>query len=812
MCIFNSRFFTSPSKPRPVSLRFALAPVCVSVALLQSTLARAQGAETDAQPLQSSALLQEQIDPQVRSSLPSFVTGDHIDGRTDLETVVQGNAVLRRGDIVIKADRLEYNQPTDLAKARGNVHVNRAGNVYEGPLLELKVDAFEGFFNEPTYHFLRNEAHGQADRVDFVDEQRVVIHNATFTTCKRQPGTGWLPDWILRASTISLDFDEETGTAEGAVLSFKGVPLLPVPHVTFPLSDKRKSGLLPPTLGVDNVNGTQVSVPYYWNIAPNRDATLTPTLMSSRGLSLDSEFRYLESNYAGTAHLNWMPTDKLRNHNRWAFNLNHQSQLANTWTDNGLNLQLKLNRVSDDNYWRDFTQNNTSTGAATTPYGTTVVDTTVQRLLANDATLAWNNGAWASSVRALKWQTLQDPLAPIVPPYDRLPQLTTTYRRANLAGFDLSFTADYTQFQADANRTGQVNGQRSYALLQSSYPINVPSGFLRPKLQLHSTHYEFDAPLANGARSANRVVPTFSLDSGLVFERNMALFGRHFQQTLEPRAFYVSTPYRNQNQLPNYDSGAIDFNLATIYTENAFVGNDRISDSDLLTLGVTSRLLDPTSGAQAAQFGVAQRLRLRDQNVTLPGGKPVEERLSDLLLGTSVRWNSMWNLAGNVQFTPKTNQSVRSTLGAQYRPGPFRTLNVAYRFQRNISEQIDLSWQWPLNAPSATDRALNLTLPPSQGSGRWYSVGRLNYSMNESRLVNALIGFEYDACCWVGRVVIERTQTSTSSVTQRIMFQLEFVGFSRLGVSPIKSLQTNIPNYQNLREPAGTPSRFSNYD
>jgi len=811
MCIFKPRFLTSPTTLQPVPMRFALAPVCLSVVLLQSSLARAQEVDAPALTLQPSTLLQEPIDPQVRSSLPSFVSGLHIDGRPDLETVVEGNAMLRKGDIVIKADRLEYNQPTDLAKARGNVRVNRAGNVYEGPLLELKVDAFEGFFNQPTYHFLRNDAHGQADQVDFVDEQRAVIHNATFTTCKRLPGPSWLPDWILRASTISLDYDEDVGTAEGAVLSFKGVPLLPVPYVTFPLSDQRKSGLLPPTLGVDNVNGTEVSVPYYWNIAPNRDATLTPTVMSKRGVSLDTEFRYLESSYTGTAHLNWMPGDKLRDSNRWGLNLNHQAQIPSAWTDNGLNLNLKLNRVSDDNYWRDFTQNNTtSTATATTVYGTAVVDTTAQRLLANDATLAWGNGAWASSMRTLKWQTLQDPLAPIVPPYDRLPQVTTTYSRSNLAGFDLSFTADYTQFQADATRTGQVNGQRSYALLQSSYPVTVSSGFLRPKLQLHTTNYQFESPLSNGASTASRVIPTFSLDSGLVFERDMALFGRNLQQTLEPRAFYVNTPYRDQSLLPNYDSGAIDFNLATIYTENAFVGNDRISDSNLLTLGVTSRFLDPATGAEAAQIGIAQRLRLRDQNVTLPGGVAVQDRLSDLLLGTSVRWDPLWSFEGNVQFTPKTNESVRSTLGARYRPGSFRTINAAYRFQRNVSEQIDLSWQWPLNVPSADEGALNLALPPSQG--RWYSVGRLNYSMNEGRLVNALVGFEYDAGCWLGRVVMERTQTSTSSATQRIMFQLEFVGFSRLGVSPVKSLQTNIPNYQNLREPAGASSRFSNYD
>jgi LPS-assembly protein len=296
-----------------------------------------------------------------------------------------------------------------------------------------------------------------------------------------------------------------------------------------------------------------------------------------------------------------------------------------------------------------------------------------------------------------------------------------------------------------------------------------------------------------------------------VFERDTPLFGRSLRQTLEPRAFYVNTPHRDQSLLPNYDSGAIDFSLATIYSENAFVGNDRISDSNLLTLGVTSRFLDTATGAEAVRVGVAQRLRFRDQNVALPGSLPAQDRISDLLLGGSINWDPRWSFDGTVQFNPKTEQSVRSTLGARYSPGNFRSITAAYRFQRESSEQLDMGWQWPLNDLWG-DRGQNLAPGQGQGEGRWYSVGRLNYSMNESKLVDSVLGFEYDAGCWLGRIVLERLQTSSITATQRLMFQLEFVGFSRLGVNPLKSLKDNIPNYQNLREPTGAPSRFSNYD
>lgn len=773
------------------------AGACLAAALLTPWLVWAQDQEPEAAlQLRNSLALEESISPLTRSVLPSFVTGNTITGRTDLETVVEGEAVLRKGDVVIRADRLEYNQPTDLARASGHVRVNRAGNVYEGPLLELRVDVFEGFFNQPTYHFLRNQAHGQADRVDFLDDQRAVIHNATYTTCRRLPGPDWMPDWLLKASSISLDNEEDVGTAEGALLSFKGVPLLPIPYLSFPLSDQRKSGVLPPIADLDNVNGLELSVPYYWNIAPNRDLTFTPTLMSKRGINLDTEFRYLEPDYSGVARLDWMPVDRLRETSRWGLNLNHQARLQSSWTDNGAALNLSLNRVSDDNYWRDFTRTNASL---------------TQRLLANDATLAWTNGPFSTSVRTLKWQTLQDVTAPIVPPYDRLPQVTTRYGRSLGQGVNLSMDVDFTRFESDSILTGQPNARRLFSQVQVSRPWQTAAGFITPKLQLHASQYQFDAKLANGDSQVNRVVPTLSIDSGLVFERDTQFFGRQLRQTLEPRAFYVNTPYRDQSLLPNYDSGASDFNMATIFSENAFVGNDRISDSDLLTLGVTSRLLDPDTGAEVARMGMAQRLRFRDQNVTLPGGVAVTDRISDVLLGGSVNWDPRWSVDATVQFNPHTEKSVRSTLGVRYSPGSYRTLSAAYRYQRDTSEQLDIGWQWPVSDLWG-DLGQAQGVGQGLGEGRWYSVGRLNYSMNEGKFVDSVLGFEYDAGCWLGRIVFERLQTSTVTATQRLMFQLEFVGFSRIGVNPLKSLKDNISGYQNLREPTGVPSRFSNYD
>ena len=761
--------------------------------------------------LKSSPMLAEGVSKTPGNEGPTFVFGDQVSGRPDLETVIDGNAELRRGATSLRADHIEYYQPDDQLKTRGNVRINNAGNRFEGPELELKLDRFEGFFTTPRYRFLSNGGNGQAERADFIDDKHFSVQRASYTTFERDNEASWKPAWELTATRFDFDLDEEVGVATGAVVRFKDVPILAFPKVSFPLSDKRKSGLLPPTLGLGSVNGLEVRQPYYFDIAPNRDATLSPAIMSKRGVDLAGEFRYLDPSYTGRLRANVLPGDKLRNRDRWSYSLQHLGAIDTGLPAIGaLGLNLNLNRVSDNDYWRDF------------PVATGVV---TQRLLTQDASLNWNRGYFTSAVRALKWQTLQDVNSPIIPPYDRLPQFTAAYTRvdAPLAGmgdgFDWSVQGDYTRFSADRSLTLQPDGDRAFTRLQVSHPWLSPGGFITPKVQLHATSYKFDAPLANGAMTASRIVPTFSLDSGLQFERDASFLGRSFTQTLEPRAFYVRTPFRDQSNLPNYDSAANSFNFATVFTENAFVGNDRISDSNLLTLGLTSRLLDPATGAEAVRLGIAQRLGFQDQRVSLPvpgvlpvpGDLPVTDRVSDLLVGATVNWVPQWSFDSTVQYNPKIKQSELASVGLRYHPSNYRTISAAFRRQRNISEQIDVSWQWPINDLWG-DKGRDLGAGQGQGGGRYYGVGRLNYSTLDKKLVDAVVGVEYDGCCWIGRVVLQRSQNSTVTSATRLLFQLEFVGFSRIGANPLETLKTSVPRYQYLREKISPPSRFTTYD
>jgi LPS-assembly protein len=794
-----------PSFARKVA--FGLADTGLRAAVAGAfLLAAAWGTAAWAQsPLAQNAQTQPQgQSPSPESALesPVFLQGDSLRSRTDLNATLEGEAELRKAGTTIRADRLDYDMPTDTVRATGHVWVQRKGNTYQGTALELEVDAFTGFFTAPSYEFGQNGAHGQAARADFIDSAHMTVHQASYTTCKRKPGPDWLPDWVLNATRIDIDNDEDIGLAQSATLSFKGFPLLHMLPISFPLSEKRKSGMLPPSVGLDNANGLEVTAPYYLDIAPNRDATITPTFMTARGVNLGAEFRYLEPSYTGALRLSYMPVDQLRDAPRWGASVTHTGNVDSPV--GGVTLAANINRVSDDNYWRDFTNSSAvNTGSA--------IAGATQRLLPADVTATWGSGDFSSTLKVLRWQTLQDPTARIVPPYDRVPQWTGRYAQYQSLGLDWSLDADLTQFQSDRSLTRQPNAQRIFGLAQASYPMVRPAGFITPKLQLHTTGYQFDAVYAGG-QSADSTVPTFSLDSGLVFEREATVFGRALLQTLEPRAFYVYTPYRDQSMLPNFDTGANDFNFATIYTENAFVGHDKIADNNLLTLGLTTRYIDPDNGAQLARFGVAQRLRFDDQKVTLnAGGASAASGLSDILLGGAVNLSQRWVVDSTAQYNGRTDQSVRSVFGVRYSPSNYRVFNVSYSYQRGLSEQIDTSWQWPLNDLWG-DKGQALDAGQGQGEGRYYALGRMNYSLSDGRLVNTVLGLEYDAGCWIGRVVTERVQTSADTANQRLMFQLEFVGFTRVGLSPEKTLTSNISHYQNLRDASVLGSDKRKYD
>lgn len=739
--------------------------------------------------------------------LPIVLRAQRLSSQPGLRTVAEGEVEFRRGGLVIQADRLSYDTPEDLATARGGVRITRNGNIYTGPELELSVRRFEGYFLQPEFEFPALGSRGSAARVEFLGAQRTLATNFSYTSCPRpepaaegQPPSE--PAWELKTRSVRLDLETGEGLAEGAVLRFLGTPILAVPALSFPLGDARKSGWLPPSINIDNRSGVELSVPYYWNISPQRDATFAPRVITRRGFGLDSEFRYLEPRYEGSLNLDWLPNDRLASRSREAVHWLHEARLGSRGR-----FQADVLRVSDDDWWKDFPN-----------AGRSLTTRLLPLRLGAERPFTVGAAEGLTYARSLHWQVLQDTESFIDSPYQRSPQLGV---RASGAlgpadsGWAFALESEFNRFTLPANAAsaGRVVGDRWHLLGAVSRPWRWPQGWVVPKLALNLAAYRSEdvsgGPSARVASSARRAIPSFSVDAGMAFERETQAFGSTLQQTLEPRLLYVSTPYRQQDQLPNYDSAAKDFNFVSIYTDNAFSGVDRVSDSHQFTAGVTTRLVDQASGAEALRLGLVQRVLLRDQRVApqadgTPDGPPLQQRVSDALLLGSSNVFPGWTLDGAVQYSPDLKRSVRSIIGARYSPAPYRTVAVTYRLARGLSEQLELGWQWPLLGQG---RQPGVAVGGSQTcSGSWYSVGRMNYSLKDSRVTDSVLGLEYDAGCWIGRVVAERLSTGRSEATTRLLIQLELVGLSRLGSNPLKVLKDNIPGYRLLREERDAPA------
>ena len=729
-------------------------------------------------------------------ALPIFLEAQTLRGRAEQETVAEGMAEFRRGTVRIRADRLSYDAPGDTARASGNVRIDQDGNRYSGSELQMRIATYEGYFLQPTYFFVRTGGGGSAQRIDFLGPDRANATSATYTSCTANGEAG--PAWVLSARSVGFDFDANEGVAEGAVLRFLGLPILAAPRLSFPLTDARKSGWLPPNINLDSKSGLQVAVPYYWNVAPNLDATLTPSLSARRGAGLGSELRYLLPRHSGTFNLNLLPDDRLAQRSRYSFSLAQDSQFGAD-----ARFMARVLRVSDDAYWKDFARE---------------VKSITPRLLASDVQLSKPFGDWTAYARFQGWQVLQDtdPATRIEAPYQRAPQIGARLARRGWDGYELAFEAELNRFTdpPDAVTVARPTGVRLHALGSIARPFVAPGWTLTPKAAFNAASYALDQPLADGRRNPARVIPTISLDSEWAFERDTRWFGRAVRQTLEPRLLFVHTPFQRQSQLPNFDSAAKDFNFESIFTENVFSGIDRVSDASQLTAGVTSRVLDPQTGAEVLRLGVVQRFLMRDQQLTcavIPAGEadciPFTRRFSDLLLLGSTTLLPSWTLDASVQYNADTRRAVRSVVGARYSPAPYHTLGMTYRLATGLSqllnnEQVEVGWQWPVYGAAPGPK-------PGDGSacrGSLYSVGRVNYSTRDSRITDSAIGFEYDAGCWIGRIVAERLSTGRTEATTRLLLQLELVGLSRLGSNPLQVLKDNVPGYRLLREERSSAS------
>ena len=747
--------------------------VAIAAALSSTPCAFAQNAADPVPtPLASQAKplalkLERELKParETVGELPVFVQGMRISGESGRFTHVEGDAELRKQDTVIKADIIDYAQVSDELDASGNVRIVRRGDLFTGPELKLKLDARTGYFLSAEYLLANDRARGNASRIEFLGPDSYRATDATYTTCG--PGKD---DWFMQVGELKLDYGRDLGEAEDAKLFFLGKQILYLPSISFTLNDRRKSGFLTPSFGSSVQNGQEFQFPYYWNMAPNRDLTVTPRLMTKRGLQTTASFRYLGETYRGEARGEVLPSDQQTRTTRSGFSILHQQTLMP-----GLTGYLNASRVSDDTYFTDLSNR---------------ISATSQTFLPREGYLVYGAQWYTLYARALSYQTLSDPLNPVVSPYSRLPQLTFNTRRYDAGGFDLNFNAEYNRF----SHPTLVTGGRTHINPSVSYPLLASGAYVIPKVSWLGTSYS----LANNAPGTpdtfTRSVPALSVDSGLTFERPLAYLGQNYTQTLEPRLFYLRVPAREQSGIPVFDSGLADFNFAQIFSENIYSGPDRIADANQMTSAVTTRLLSQKDGREQLRFTVGQRFYFTEQRVTLPGETPRSNRSSDILASFSGAVAPNVKYDTTLQYNPNRKEIQRISHGVRYMPEPGKTFSASYRYQRDFIEQLDFAGQWNFG-------------------GGWHGVGRYNYSLRDGRLVESLAGVEYDGDCWVGRVVLQRFATASQRASTGIFFQLELNGLSRLGSNPLEILRRNIPGYTKLNENQELqPRTFGNYE
>lgn len=705
-----------------------------------------------------------------RKSAPVYVTADDIQGQTEVLTVAKGRVELVKADSRLHADMLTYSELEDEMEATGNVRLTREGEEMSGPHLKLRLGESVGAFDQPTYRIAQSPAsgfnagkpvagYGNAEKLEFEGPDHYKLTDATYSTCR--PGND--QDWFARVANLSLDYEANRGQAESATVFFKGVPILYAPSMSFALNNERKSGLLAPTLGGTTNAGFQYIQPYYLNIAPNMDATIAPRLMTKRGLQLQGEFRYLGQGYQGQMGAEYLAHDQISNTARNAFSILHIQNFTNR-----LSGSLNVSHVSDYDYFNDLS---------------TQLSNIATTNLLRQGQLTYAGDWWNVGVLAQRYQTLQNPSLPVVvAPYARLPQVTLNAIRPDLPfGMQFNLQSEYVSFSNQD--PAMVQARRTVVYPQLSLPFQTAAFYVTPKIGVHNTHYDLDNPGGTSSR-ISRNLSIFSVDSGLVFERDTSVFGKSMIQTVEPRIYYLRVPLRDQSAIPVFDTAVADFNFAQIFSENYFSGNDRIADANQLTGAVTSRLLNPVDGSEVAKVMLGQRWYFSDQSVTLPGVIPRSGHLADYLGAVTAPLAQNTYFDGAFQYNPRDKRMERFNSGVRYQPGLGKVLNVGYRYFRdsqtignpNALDQFDVSGQWPL-------------------SGGWSAVGRYNYSLREKRGVETVAGVEYNESCWAFRIVTQRVATAVSGVNSALFFQLELNGFSRIGSSPLQALKRNVPGY-----------------
>ncbi len=687
-------------------------------------------------------------------------TDDAIVG-VDGKATLRGHVDVKQGDREIRADQVQYDKNTGEIQSQGAVD-------YTDPLLHATGDRGEyspdggATLKAATFELRQRPAHGSADSLQLTPTGIITLEGVQFTTCPKPKA-----DWEIKAKRIELDTKNRIGTGHDAEVEFEGVPLIYLPWFSFPLGDQRKSGFLFPSIGTASRSGVLVAVPYYWNIAPNADFTFDPILYSKRGADVGGEVRLLTPGEHSELNWNFLPHDDVYGAQRSRIRFTNVSDLPDNFR-----FSVDATNVSDSQYFEDFSQSSELTSTA---------------FVERRATLSYRDEHWRIDGEAQQYQTVDDTLLPTDRPYARVPSLTVSadygFGPGDLLRY--GFDSEVVNFQRNIGETGW----RMDLMPSASLNLEGPGYFVRPGIAWRGTQYQLSDAPAGQPSSPSRTLPIASFDTGLVFERDPDAWGR--QLTLEPRLLYLYVPYRNQNDLPVFDTAVPDLNLVELFRTNRYVGADRMSDANQISLGVTSRLLDARDGRQFLSATLGQTYYFETPRVLLPGETPPTHDHSDLVGQLTVSAFKNWNAGFGLQWDPTTSLRQREEIDLQYRPSPEQVINLAYRFQRDLLEQAEISAAWPI-------------------SQHWNFFARGVYSLKDSEAIERFAGFEYSASCWKVRTLLRRfvstrppagTTSTTGQQETGFFLQLELTGLASVGSAADTFLTESIRGYTRPPEP-----------
>ncbi|MBK1648353.1 LPS-assembly protein LptD [Rhabdochromatium marinum] len=675
-----------------------------------------------------------------------------------------GGVQLVRGTQEIDTDRLHLERQTGQVTAIGETYLAYPGLRVIGDEAQINLDTDQGRIAHAAYRFSgQANLRGQAEQVEIRSPQQMQLTEVRYSACP--PGRD---AWSLHARTLDLDQASGRGTARHAQLRIKGVPVLYSPYLSFPIDDRRKSGFLMPSIGNSDENGLDITQPYYLNLAPNLDATLYPRIMSKRGFMLGGELRYLTRQDQGIISGEVIPNDSAYDQGNRTRGALHIEQNGRFWDRWGTHIDYSL--VSDDDYLEDL--------------GTRLEVTSTRRLVQR-GDLSYFGDGWTLLGRMEAFQTIDPEVEPEARPYGRLPQLLLSTRQFRFGpGLEAELQAEYDYF--DHNHL--VDGQRLTLSPRISWPWRRSFGHLTPSLGVHFSRYQLNNQEPELPEDPSHLIPSFDLDGGLVFERPTQWFGTQTLQTLEPRLFYLYTPYEDQSETPVFDSSELSFSFTNLFRTNRFTGRDRIGDANQLTLGLTSRTLATASGAELFRASLGHIVYFADRRVQIDGSAettPSSPFAAELAARLFKNWHGRASVQWDADTEPGDSNWQKRTLQLDYRPAQdHRLLNLAYRFDQgtndeNSYEDTDLSFRWPLI------------------QGRAELVGRWLYSMQHERTMEAVAGVEFGQCCWRLRLVGRHFKNSPdTSGSNSVMVQLELAGLGSIGSSIDSFLAREINGYQ----------------